>query len=247
MKILILTSYTNSQKYRPDNCIKRGDYSSPERLSARIKELCGYNAKGWYDEDGDYSAPAGEMFTGPSHKQVQAGLRQVRDHAAYGETTIDQYFLSTYFRVDGRDDLVCEDDCIVPFNIPPIHDSSNLGYRNTALWDHLEALMERYDLVFSLMEKYDVLPLIPLFEGWREVTLILLAAPSWNIPSPESLSSTHIFPAGACLVGKLDRASKHNLRGAVFRKLCEVACCEGSHIFEQIKQDPQQLLEIVQS
>ena len=92
MKILILSPYTTGQKHKPDNLLRREDAVSSERLHARIKELCGYNAEGWYHEDRDYSAPAGEMFTGPMHTQLRAGLKQIREHESYGETTLDLYF-----------------------------------------------------------------------------------------------------------------------------------------------------------
>ena len=149
------------------------------------------------------------------HAQLREGLRQIRKHEQYRQTTIDLYFPSDYYRVDlGRGGLVHEDDLIVPFDISPIHgilDSSRLNYSNGAFWDHLEVLMGRYDLVFSLMEKYDVLPLLSLFERRREVTLILLAAPSWRVSIPDSSSNTYLVCTGADLVGKLDRASRHNL------------------------------------
>lgn len=245
MKILILTSYTGKQKYKPDNRIRSEDLSPPEHLEVRIRELCGYNSEGEYDESGDYSVRAGEMFTGPSHKQVQAGLKQIRNHEAYGENIIDQYFPSHYYRVDGGDDLVHEDDYIVPFDILPIHGPSSSYYGETDTVDRLKVLIRRYDLVFSLMEKYHVSPLISLFESRCARTLILMAAPSWGISIPASSLNTHLVCTGADLVGRLDGASRHNLRGAAFRKLCEVACQEGFHVFEEVKQDPQRLREIV--
>ncbi len=232
MKILILTSYTGGQKCQPHNRITPEDLKPRAHYRQRVKELT------------DYSKYAGEMFTGPLHRELRAGLRQIRRHEQYGQTTIDQYFPSSYYRVDLGEDLVHENDKIVPFDIKPL--SGTGKYREeTAHFDRVQALIKRYDLVFSLLEKYHFLPLQRLFRSQCEATLVLLVAPSWNIQSPESLSSTHIVHVGADLVGRLDRASRHNLRGAVFRKLCEAACKEGFHVFEQVKQDPQQLLEIV--
>lgn len=234
MKILILTSYTGGQKCKPYNRITREDLiRSRAHYEQRIRELT------------DYSARAGEMFTGLLHREVREGLRQIRGHEQYGRTTIDQYFPSDCYRVDLGRDLVHENDIIVPFDVKPLPGTGNIDYDETADFDRVQALIKRYDLVFSLLEKYHLLPLQRLFRSQCEATLVLLVAPSWNIPSPESLSSTHIVHAGADLVGRLDRASRHNLRGAVFRKLCEVACCEGFQVFEQVKRDPQQLLEIV--
>ena len=233
MKILVLSSYTGQQKYKPNNCIRREDLSHPAHLDRRIKELCGYKTR------------AGEMFTGPSHKQVREGLRQARAHEAYGQTTIDLYFPSNYYRVDRREDLVHENDIIVPFDVEPLSGTGNIDYGETTRSDRVQALIERYDLVFSLLEKYDVVALRCLFRRQCKVTLVLLAAPSWQIPIPESSSNTClVYTSANDLVGRLDRASRYNLRGAVFRKLCEVACREGFQVFEQVKQDPQRLIEI---
>ena len=235
MKILVLSSYTGRQKYKPNNRIRREDLSPPAHLDRRIMELCSYKTR------------AGEMFTGPSHKQVQEGLRQARAHETYGQTTIDLYFPSNYYRVDRGDDLVHENDIIVPFDVEPLsgdYGETARSNRIQALSNRVQALIERYDLVFSLLEKYDFLPLEHLFRIQCGATLVLLVAPSWNIPSLESLSSTHIVHAGADLVGRLDGASRYNLRGVVFKKLCEVACRDGFSVFEQVKQDPQRLIEI---
>ena len=228
MKILILASYTGKQKYKPDNRLTREDKENPDpaHLDLRIEELR------------DYSVPAGEMFTGQFHEQLRQGLEQIREHEQYGQTTIDLYFPSNYYRVDRREDLVHENDIIVPFDVEPLSGTGNIDYGETAHFDRVQALIERYDLVFSLLAKYDLLPLEHLFRSQCNTTLVLLVAPSWNIPNPESLSSTHIVHAGADLVGRLDGASRYNLRGAVFRKLCEVACRDGFGVFEQVKQDP---------
>ena len=225
MKILILTSYTGEKKYNPPNPITREDRTgSRAHYAQRIGELA------------DYSAPAGEMCIGHSHRDIREGLRQIRRHKQYGQTKIDQYFPSMWYRVDLEEDLVSENTEIVPFEIKPLSGH----YGETAHSDRVQDLIERYDLVFSLLEKYDFLPLKRLFQSQRKAPLALLVAPSWNIPK-----SPRIVHVGADLVGKVDRASRHNLRGAVFRKLCEVACRDGFGVFEQIKRDPQRLLEIV--
>ena len=226
MKILIFTSYTGKQKYKPHNRITREDRSrSRAHYEQRIRELT------------DYSASAGEMFTGPLHTQLRKGLRQIRGHEQYGQTKIDQYFPSDYYRVDLGRDLVHENDIIVPFDVEPL---GNIDYGETAHSDRVQALIERYDLVFSLLAKYDFLPLKHLFRIQDKVPLILLVARSWQVSVPESR-----LVYAADLVGQIDGVSNYNYQGAVFRKLCEVACRDGFGVFEQIKRDPQRLLEIV--
>ena len=234
MKILVLTSYTGKQKCKPHNCITRGDreHTRGDRehtahYKQRIKELT------------DYGAPAGEMFTGPLHTQLREGLRQIRGHEQYGQTKIDQYFPSIYYRVDLEEDLVHENDIIVPFNVKPRSGTGNIDYDETARSDRVQALIERYDLVFSLLAKYDFLPLEHLFQIQYEVPLILLVARSWKVSVPESR-----LVYAADLVGQIDGVSNYNYQGAVFRKLCEAACRKGFGVFEHVKQDPQQLIEI---
>ena len=84
MKVLVLSPYTTGQKYKPDNLLRGEDCGSPEHLEWRIKELCGYNDEGWYHESRDYSAPAGEMFTGPLNVQLRAGLKQIKHRTEKG-------------------------------------------------------------------------------------------------------------------------------------------------------------------
>ena len=224
MKILVLTSYTSKQKYKPHNCITRGDREHTAHYQQRIRELT------------NYGAPAGEMFTGPSHTQLREGLRQIRGHEQYGQIKIDQYFPSIYYRVDLREDLVHENDIIVPFDVKP---RSGTGNIDTTRSDRVQALIERYDLVFSLLARYDLLPLEHVFRIQYEVPLILLVARSWKVSVPESR-----LVYAADLVGQIDGVSNYNYQGAVFRKLCEAACSEGFGVFEHVKQDPQQLIEI---
>lgn len=224
MKILILTSYTKIYN-PPHNCITREDRNrSRAHYEQRIRELT------------DYGVPAGEMCTGDLHTQLRAGLRQIRRHEQYGQTQIDQYFPSSYYRVDLEEDLVHENDIIVPFDVEPLSGS----YGETARSDRVQALMERYDLVFSLLAKYDFLPLQHLFRIQYKVPLILLVARSWQVSVPESC-----LVYAADLVGQIDGVTKYNYQGAIFRKLCEVAYRDGFGVFEQIKHDPQRLLEIV--
>ena len=246
MKILILSPYTTGQKYKPDNLLRREDAVSSERLNARIKELCGYNAEGWYHEDRDYSAPAGEMFTGPMHAQLRAGLKQIREHEGYGETRLDLYFPWYVCRVDGKKAPVNEKDTIVPFDMAPLHDAEVLEFDETGVPEAIAALIERYDLVFSLLRQEDIVSLQHVFGVERAVPLIFLLAPSHRHVVDERLSNIHVVETGRNLT-KAIRATNWSVKGVVLRRLCEAACSEGFQVFAQVKQDPQQLLEIIQS
>ena len=154
MKILVLTSYTKAQKYKPDNLIRQHEHLSlPEHLDRRIRELSGYNAEGSYHKSRDYSARAGEMFTGPLHNEVRKGLTQVRKHEEYGETTLDLYFPSSFYRVDRKADLVNENDRIVPFDVEQLPGRAGVDYGETAPPECVEALMETLRLRFLTVGK----------------------------------------------------------------------------------------------
>ncbi len=243
MKILVLSPYTTGQKQKPDNPLQREDCSTPERLEARIKELSGYNTEGWYHESRDYTAPAGEMFTGPLNTQLRAGLKQIREHDQYGETTLDLYFPWYFCRVDGKDDPVSENDIIVPFDTAPLHELEVLEFGEGGIPERMVALIESYDLVFSLLRQDDILSLQRVFEVERATTLIFLLAKSHKHVVNEDLPNVHVVETGSALQKSL-RTTNWALKGVVLRRLCEAACRDGFHVFEQVKKDPQRLLEI---
>jgi len=244
MKILVLSPYTTGQKYKPDNLLRAEDCNSPEHLERRIKELCGYNDEGWYHEDRDYSAPAGEMFTGPLNTQLRAGLKQIREHAQYGETTLDLYFPWYFCRVDGKESPVNEEDVIVPFDTAPLHELEVLEFGESGVPERTVDLIEGYDLVFLLLRPDDILSLQRVFEVERATTLIFLLAPSHKHVVNENLPNLHVVETGRTLQKSL-RTTNWALKGVVLRRLCKAACRDGFGVFERLKQDPQQLLEIV--
>ena len=243
MKILVLSPYTTGQKHKPDNPLRGEDRSSPEHLQRRIRELCGYNDEGWYHESRDYSAPAGEMFTGPLNTQLRQGLKQIREHAAYGETTLDLYFPWYVCRVDGKMRPVNEEDVIVPFDTAPLHELEVLEFDESGVPEQTVDLIESYDLVFSLLRPDDISSLQRVFEVERATTLIFLLARSHKHVVNEDLPNLHVVETGSALQKSL-RTTNWALKGVVLRRLCEVACRDGFHVFEQVKQDPQRLIEI---
>ena len=243
MRILILSPYTTGQKQKPDNPLRGEDCTSTERLEARIKELCGYNAEGWYHENRDYSAPAGEMFTGPLNAQLREGLKQIREHDQYGETTLDLYFPWYFCRVDGQKSPVNETDIIVPFDTAPLHELEILEYGESGVPEQMAGLIDSYDLAFSLLRQDDVQSLQRVFEVERPTTLIFLLAKSQKHVVNEDLPNLHVVETGRSLQKSL-RTTNWALKGVVLRRLCEAACRDGFQVFEQVKQDPQKLIEI---
>ena len=180
------------------------------------------------------------------HAQLREGLRQIRAHEGYGETTLDLYFPWYACRVDGRKAPVSEKDTIVPFDMAPLHDNKVLELGDTGVPESIAALIERYDLVFSLLRREDIVRLQRVFEVERSAPLIFLLAPSHRHVVDESLSNVHVVETGRNLA-KAIRATNWSIKGVVLRRLCEAACSEGFHVFEQVKQDPQRVLEIIQN
>ena len=163
MKILIFNSYTTGQKHKLDNPLSGEDCSSPDRLKSRLKELCGFNAEGWYNKSRDYRLPAGEMFIGPLSVQLRDGLKQIREHEQYGKTTIDLYFPWYYCRIDGKKSPVNEKDVIVPFDTSPLHELEILEFDANGAPEQTVNLLESYDLVFSLLRQDDIKSLQRVF------------------------------------------------------------------------------------
>ena len=190
--------------------------------------------------------PAGEMFTGSLHTQLRQGLKQIREHEQYGETTLDLYFPWYDYRVDRRKIPVSENDRIVPFDITPRQSLDALEYDESGFLESMVALIEGYDLVFSTLRWNDIVLLQSVFEVEKAVTLIFLIARSRSRFVADDLPNVHAVYT-ADLVGQIDGVSNYNHQGAVFGKLCEAAYHQGFHVFEKVKQDPQQFLEIVKN
>ena len=104
-------------------------------------------------------------------------------------------------------------------------------------------MIDSYDLAFSLLRQDDIQSLQRVFEVKRATTLIFLLAPSQKHVVNENLPNVHVVETGSALQKSL-RTTNWAMKGVVLRRLCEAACHEGFEVFEQVKQDPQQLIEI---
>ena len=244
MKILIFNSYTTGQKHKLDNPLSAEDCSSPDRLKSRIKELCGFNEEGWHDKDRDFRLPAGEMFTGPLYVQLREGLKQIREHEEYGKTIIDLYFPWYYCRVDEKKEPVNEKDTVVPFDTAPLHELEILEFGESGVPERTVDLLKSYDLVFSLLRPDDIKSLQRVFDVERGVPLIFLLPKSQRKAVNEDLPNVHVVETGSDLQKKL-RTTNWALKGVVMRRLCEAACRDGFQVFEEVKKDPQLILDII--
>ena len=180
---------------------------------------------------------------GPLNAQLREGLKQIREHDQYGETTLDLYFPWYFCRVDGKKSPVNETDIIVPFDTAPLHELEVLEYGESGAPEQMASLIGSYDLAFSLLRQDDVQSLQRVFEVERPTTLIFLLAKSQKHVVNENLPNLHVVETGSDLQKSL-RTTNWAMKGVVLRRLCEAACRDGFHVFEQVKKDPQKLIEI---
>ena len=230
MKILVITSCTSTKKHKPDNQLQIEDFCSPKRLAERTADLK------------PYEVPAAKMYTGQQHKLVLEGLEQVRGDCA--ESDIDLSIISAGYG------LLRADEPIVPYDVTftglwvkeLIAQSDILG-----LHRKVGNLIKGYELVFLLLGKEYVRALQLPFEDSSEGTQLFLAPPSWNQPI-RRLSSSHRHIHVVCteedLANQLSGANKRNLKGFLFKKVCEAACRDGLQLFEEIRQNPQMIRDI---
>lgn len=230
MKILVISGCSSSQKYSDlPNKLRSEDFSSDTLLYQRMQEL------------GEYKEPAAEMYKGPNHKLLMEGLKKVREHDQYGTTTVDLYIISTGYG------LINEHDMIAPYDVEP----------KDAVWKRVpdyvykkaSGVINNYDLVFFLLGK-DVQALqfcqhsFPISDM---INWIFVLAPSHYNKLPSDLPSNRVVEAGDDLAYELSGPNRYNLRGFIFKKLCETAYSEGFRVFGQVKRNPQRMIDIVRS
>lgn len=230
MKILVITSCTSTKKHKPDNQLQIEDFCSPNRLAERTADLK------------PYEVPAAKMYTGQQHKLVLEGLEQVRGDCA--ESDIDLSIISAGYG------LLRADEPIVPYDVTFTGlRVKELRARSDILGIHRKVgnLIKGYELVFLLLGKEYVDALKLPFEDPSEGTQIFLAPPSWNQRIRRLASShrhIHVVCTEADLTNQLSGASKYNLKGFLFKKVCEAVCRDGLNLFEEIRQNPQMIRDI---
>ena len=227
MRILVITSCTSEKKYVPENQLKYEDFDSPENLHKRSVELK------------FYEKPAAKMYIGAQHRFLMTGLKQVREK--YGKDVVDLNIISAGYG------LIRENKVIVPYDVTfgsKKQEIIELSDKRQ-IPEQIKALISDYDLVFFLLGQKYVQALQCSFKIHDAVTQIFLAAPSWKRLIPDHLQNIHVVCVGADLVDRLEGASRYNLKGFIFKRLCEEACRQGFEVFEEVKQDPQRLIEII--
>ena len=226
MKILVITSCTSWKKYKPANQLQPEDFLSDKRLTVRSAELR------------SFETPAARMYTGQQHRHLMAGLEEIRK--VYGSAVVDLHIISAGYG------LLAEDDVIVPYNVTFSGlNTGDLVVRSNSLQLHerVETLIKDYELVFFLLgEKYVCALQLP-FEIPDTVTQIFLLGNTHRKLIPD-LPNIHFVPAGESLRSELN-TTQTALKGIVFKKICERICRDGLQVFEQVKRNPQQILDFV--
>jgi hypothetical protein len=178
------------------------------------------------------------MYTGPQHTLLMDGLEQV--WATYGKRTIDLSIISAKYG------LLNERDIIVPYNVTFSGlNKGNLLARSNSLQLHerVETLITDYNLVLFLLGAEYVQALQLPFEVPDTVTQIFLIGTGARKLIPD-LPNTHFVPAGTPLSRKL-HTTNTTLKGLVFERLCAFICREGLQVFEEIRRNPQRILDVI--
>lgn len=226
MKILVITSCTSLKKYKTVNQLQPEDFLSTERLAARSAELKSYGTS------------ATDMYTGQQHLHLKAGLEQLR--TCYKEPVIDLHIISAGYG------LLNESDIIFPYNatFKGLKSKELLARSNSLqLHERVETLITDYDLVLFLLGAEYVRALQLPFEVPDTVTQIFLIGTGSQKLIPD-LPNIHFVPAGPSLRRKL-QTTYTTLKGLVFERLCAYVCRGGLQVFEEIRQNPQRILDVV--
>ena len=262
MKILVITACTAEKKWDRQvdlaDQLQPKDFATPGLLKLKSKKLKAYET------------PAAEMYTGDGHKRLMDGVKNLRD--TFGPGIVDVRIISPGYG------LLNEEDCIVPYN----YDFSKLSIneieqlsKKLKIHSKIECLLSCYNLAFFLLSGKYIRACKPPFDVQRPAEQIFLVSESDQDKIPSNRPHIHSVCAGERLIAKpqLDGATRYNLKGVVFERLCKVACDRrrqgfgrgfdngnggqpppanppverepGHQVFEKVKRNPQRMIEMV--
>ena len=229
MKVLVITICTAKKLYQPSNRLMREDFASCEGLKRRSREL---NA---------YKTPAAEMYTGSGHLHLMNGVNNLR-------RTFKQRIIVDLRIISPGYGLLNECDLIVPYNYTfegqgPV--AIRQRSRRLRIHENIECLLSSYDMVFFLLSENYVTACELPFPG-PESTQIFLVPPGLM----GQISANGLYIHAVCLepelVDRFPSANPRNLKGVVFERLCTDACDRGIWVFEEVKRNPQRIVEFIQ-
>ena len=229
MKILVISPCSASQKHKKlANKLRIDDFIStdPNHLPRRIEEL---------DE---YKESAISMYQGGEHQLIRNGLESIRNTPNYGVSTVDLYIISTGFG------LICENQKIVPYNVPNNNSHILKGNGSEKLHNEVKNKIKDYNLVFFILGKTYVQALrlpFDISDTVSQIFIIYKRTQGYSQLIPNDLPNCFSVE-----LNSKDFKSGYTAKGLVFNKLCEAACEQGFGVFEQVKENPEVLLDIVQ-
>ena len=234
MKVLVISACTAENAHRleelePLDQLTWEDFRTNDRLEHRTRELR------------DFRLPAAEMYTGPSHTPVKEGVEALR--AKYERDIVGWYIVSPAYG------LLHDSEDIVPYDVDFEHIPAGICLQDRggcpSIHDAIERVMSRHDLVFFLLSKDYVRALNLPFNVPETVTQVFIAAQDSDDMIPFGRENVHIVRADVRLMNQIPGANNYNLKGIVFKRLCDVACRKGLQVFEKVKQNPQRIVRMV--
>ena len=236
MKVLVISACTAENAHRPEELepldqLTWKDFRTNDRLERRTLELR------------KFRLPAAEMYTGPSHTPVREGVEALR--AKYERDIVDWHIVSPAYGLLHE----CED--IVPYNVDFKHIPAGVCLQHRDDCPSIHGATERaisrhnYNLVFFLLNKDYVKALKPTFDMAETVTQVFIVPKAAEDKIPSLRPKVHIVRADVKLMNKILDANKRNLKGIVFKRLCDVVCCKGLQVFDEVSQYPQRIVRMV--
>ena len=227
MKILVITPCTAKKIHKPSNQLQQKDFNPPGWLNRRTREL------------ERYETPAAEMYTGDGHRRLMNGVKNLQ--RTFGRGIVDVRIISPGYGLLG------EETRIVPYEYTfKGQNQEEIWKRSRKLGIHeeIKRLLPSYDLAFFLLsDDYVTACLLPF--RVPNSTQIFLVAPGL---APAILANglySHAVCTGAELVKQLEGATPRYLKEIVFERLCKVACERGLEVFEEVKRNPQRIINMV--
>ena len=233
MNILVITACTAKKKW--DRQVDLADQLQPTdfattgflRLRSRRLE--------------EFETPAAEMYTGDGHLRLMNGVTNLRD-------TFKQDIIVDVRIISPGYGLLHEEDYIVPYSYNfSDYPNSDIEQRSKKLKIHpkIECSLSRYDLAFFLLsEPYLTACLLP-FDVKKPPVQIFLVAEGAQIMIPCPRPYIRTVCAGEELDDQLEGVTPRNRKEVVFEKWCKVACNRGLEVFEEVKRNPQRMIEMV--
>lgn len=234
MKVLVISACTAIKAYTPEdleplNQLTWEDFRTNDCLERRTRELR------------DFRLPAKEMYTGPSHTPVKEGVQALR--AKYERDIVDWHIVSPAYGLLHE----CED--IVPYNVDFEHIPPGVCLQDRddcpSIHGATENVMSRHNLVFFLLSEDYVRALELPFNVPRTVTQLFIAAQDSDDMIPFGRENVHIVRADDRLMREIRGTNRNNLKGVVFKRLCDIVCLEGLQVFDEVSQYPQRIVRMV--